>query len=62
MLGKESLIVKMDIEGAEWQALRYLPLSYLDRIDQLVMEVHIPVYPELSQTYWGNIDIINSLK
>lgn len=34
------LVVKMDIEGAEWESLESTPLSVLDRIDQLAIEFH----------------------
>lgn len=34
------LLVKMDVEGAEWDALLTMPDEVLDRIDQLPMELH----------------------
>lgn len=34
------LLVKMDVEGAEWDALGTAPDAILERIDQLVMELH----------------------
>jgi hypothetical protein len=34
------LLVKMDVEGAEWNALRATPDAVLDRIDQMAMELH----------------------
>jgi hypothetical protein len=34
------LIVKIDVEGAEWDALMATPESVLENIDQLVMELH----------------------
>ena len=34
------LIVKMDIEGAEWDSLLATPDEVLDRIDQLPIELH----------------------
>lgn len=34
------LVVKMDVEGAEWDALAALPGEALARIDQLVVEFH----------------------
>lgn len=34
------LIVKIDVEGAEWDALLATPESVLEHIDQLVMELH----------------------
>jgi hypothetical protein len=36
------LLVKIDIEGAEWDALLATPDAVLDRIDQLAMELHVP--------------------
>jgi hypothetical protein len=34
------LLVKIDIEGAEWEALRATPDAVLARVDQLAMELH----------------------
>jgi hypothetical protein len=34
------LIVKIDVEGAEWASLRAAPEEILDRIDQLAIEFH----------------------
>lgn len=34
------VVMKMDVEGAEWDALPALPPEALDRIDQLVVEFH----------------------
>jgi hypothetical protein len=34
------LIVKIDVEGAEWDALMATPDAVLENIDQLVMELH----------------------
>jgi hypothetical protein len=34
------LLVKMDVEGAEWEALRATSDAVLDRIDQIAMELH----------------------
>jgi len=34
------LIVKMDVEGAEWDSLLATPDAVLDRIDQMPMELH----------------------
>ena len=34
------LLIKMDIEGAEWESLLATPNELLDRIDQLPMELH----------------------
>jgi hypothetical protein len=35
------LIVKMDVEGAEWQSFLAMPDALLGQIDQLVVEFHI---------------------
>jgi hypothetical protein len=35
------LLVKIDIEGAEWEALMATPDDVLDRIDQIPMELHV---------------------
>lgn len=34
------LVIKMDVEGAEWDAFLSAPDSVLERIDQLVVELH----------------------
>ncbi len=34
------VVMKMDVEGAEWDAFLTAPDSLLDRIDQLVVEMH----------------------
>lgn len=34
------LVVKIDIEGAEWESLMATPPEVLDRIDQMPMELH----------------------
>jgi len=34
------LVVKMDVEGAEWDALLFAPDEVLERIDQLALEMH----------------------
>jgi hypothetical protein len=38
---RKRLIVKMDIEGAEWKSLLATPDDVLDQIDQMPMELHI---------------------
>ena len=35
-----TLLVKMDVEGAEWRALLHAPEELLQRIDQLAIELH----------------------
>jgi hypothetical protein len=37
---EKRLIVKMDVEGAEWESLAATPDAVLERIDQLPMELH----------------------
>jgi hypothetical protein len=36
----KAIVLKMDVEGAEWQALPAMPDTMLDSIDQLVVEFH----------------------
>jgi hypothetical protein len=38
--GTKRLIVKMDVEGAEWESLESTPPDVLARIDQLAIEFH----------------------
>lgn len=44
------LVVKMDVEGAEWDALLTTPLAVLGRIDQLVVEFHDTDQPRFIDT------------
>ena len=52
-------IVKIDVEGAEWDALLATPDAVLERIDQLPMELHgydaerfLPVMQKLKRTFY----------
>ncbi len=36
------LMVKIDVEGAEWESLLATPDAVLDQIDQMPMELHVP--------------------
>jgi hypothetical protein len=38
--GARRLVVKMDVEGAEWDSLPRIPDAVLQRIDQLTVEMH----------------------
>jgi hypothetical protein len=38
--GRTDLVLKMDIEGAEWRTLEALPLSILGQFSQIVAEFH----------------------
>src|SRR5688572_12466252 len=53
--GEKRLIVNMDIEGAEWDALRAAPDALLEQIDQLPMEMHGADHPR-------NLEVIRRLK
>jgi hypothetical protein len=53
------VIVKMDVEGAEWESLWRTPDAVLQRIDQLVIELHgtdeqryLDVVRKLKQTFY----------
>ena len=57
--GNQGVIVKMDVEGAEWASLAATPDAVLDRIDQLPMEMHgydaamiLPVVEKLKRTFY----------
>jgi len=39
-LGRRDLILKMDVEGAEWPVLATLPDTVLDAFEQIVVEMH----------------------
>jgi hypothetical protein len=44
--GAKRLVVKMDVEGAEWDSLLRTPDAVLQRIDQLTIELHGVGEPE----------------
>ena len=44
------VVVKMDIEGAEWETLLTMPESVLTRIDQLMVEFHRLEQPHYVET------------
>ena len=51
-------ILKIDIEGGQYQAFKYFPIELLKWIDQIVIEFHFaPIYPE----EWGQIDIYRTI-
>jgi hypothetical protein len=39
-LTNKKINLKIDIDGGEYLALRYLPVEYLDNIVQIYMEAH----------------------
>ena len=49
----QRLVVKMDVEGAEWDSLLSTPADVLNRIDQLVIELHFtgPPLPRVERTF-----------
>ena len=53
----------MDAEGGEWRGLRTLPISYLDNIEQMLIEFHFPGPGMYFQpdVFWGNLDILKTL-
>jgi hypothetical protein len=53
------LIVKMDVEGSEWSSLAHTTLETLERIDQLVIELHLGK-PEKGLS-WHNLGLIRQL-
>lgn len=60
-LVNKPIILKIDVEGAEWPGLRSLPLEYLDNIDQILMEVHLNFGAIKYSNVWGNADILRSI-
>lgn len=57
-LVEKHVFLKIDIEGGEYEAFRYLPIDYLDYFDQIILEAHFgDIYPE----FWGNLDMFRSL-
>ena len=60
-LTKKHIVIKIDIEGAEWPGFRALPIAYLEYIDQIVLEIHNPGRNMRHQPYWGNLEIIKAM-
>jgi hypothetical protein len=55
---KKHFTLKIDTEGGEYSAFKYLPTEYLDYIDQIVIEFHFGnIFPET----WGHLDIYRSI-
>ena len=44
------IVMKMDVEGSEWQSLLAAPDEVLDRIDQMAVEFHEVEHPEFLST------------
>ena len=61
MTGKY-IILKIDIEGAEWEGFKTFPIEYLKLVDQLLLEIHLPG-PNLSwiKLRWGNLPIMKAI-
>ena len=51
--GSKRIVLKIDVEGAEWDTLLSLPDEILERIDQLAVEFH---WPEDDEFQWVNDD------
>lgn len=58
----KGIILKIDVDGAEWMGLKTLPISYLDYIDQMVIVFNNPRHPQITPPLEGYLDVINSLK
>ena len=61
-LRSQGIILKLDVNGAEWMALKTLPLSYLERIDQMVVNFHNPRHPEITPPVKGHLVITETLR
>lgn len=60
-LTKKHVMMKIDVEGAEWPGLRTFPISYLDYVDQFIFEIHFNGGASLHPNFWGNLDIVREL-
>ena len=54
------MVLKMDVEGAEWDVLRYISSDVLCRFDQIVMELHDLLNPFNREIYLEALDKITS--
>jgi hypothetical protein len=52
----KTLILKMDIEGAEWEALAAIPDETLQKVDQIAAELH------MEENYSHYVEVIKKLK
>jgi len=52
-LGKKTLVLKMDIEGHEWELFKNVPLEILSCFEQIVVEIHNLEF--LENQYFGFI-------
>lgn len=50
--------LKMDCEGCEYEALKYLSTNELDTIDLLIIKFH---FDFLHQEEWGDLDLLRTL-
>jgi hypothetical protein len=61
-LAGRHVMMKIDVEGAEWPGLRTFPISDLQWIDQMVFEFHLRGRNIGHKQVWGNVDILKSLQ
>ena len=69
--GGKHLVVKMDVEGAEWESFLQMPVAVLQRIDQLAVEFHgfdeprhreaiarLKQYFHIAHLHWNNYSCV----
>ena len=55
----DSMILKMDVEGAEWDFLRHVDPDLLSKFDQVVLELHWLLNFEASETILSCLEKLN---
>jgi hypothetical protein len=58
----KKIVLKLDVDGAEWMALKTLPIEYLPFIDQMVIIFHNPHNPQITPASQGHLTILESLR
>lgn len=58
-------LLKVDVEESEWEAFNSVPESFLDTVDQLILEFHTTVSKspqEVASTFASRVDVVEKLK
>ena len=58
-VGERNMILKMDIEGAEWDVFAKLPQGFLGKFDQILLELHDMILPERYQEIVQALEKLN---
>ena len=59
--GEKRLFLKMDVEGYEWEIMKNLPAEVLGQFDQIAIELHHILDPNLFSDILKSLENINSV-